>query len=80
MSEPRKVDFGWGAEPLWKQLPELDAHTVDHFQQDAAALMRLSLRSLLPPGERDRAARRLANSIDAALKLAAKAKEETNGR
>lgn len=57
------MTFGWGAAPIAEQAPMLSANDAAHFQQDADAIIRLHVRSVLSDGERSRAITRLHKSI-----------------
>lgn len=68
MSETKlgHMSFGWGAPKIHEQAPMLADETAAHFQQDADAIFRLHVRSVLSDGERNRAIARLHKAIFAA--------------
>lgn len=65
MSETRRIqiDFGAFAPPLHKQF-RCSAAPIRHFQQDADALVRLSIRGILPDAQVRAARKRLLRKIE----------------
>lgn len=64
------VEFGWGAPPMKEQHPALPAFEADQFDKDNAAVIRLSVRGLITPSQRDAALKRLAKNIGSEIKKA----------
>lgn len=63
----QQIIFGWGAEPMQQQFPQLSAADAAHFDKDNVAIIRLHVRGLLTDKERDAAIKRATKRIEATL-------------
>jgi hypothetical protein len=68
------ITFGAMADPLRKQLEMtgIDAGTINHFQRDADAIVRLNVRSLLTDSETRKARLRVVKKFAAELRARGK--------
>lgn len=72
---PPMVDFGWGRDPMAKQLAGsgLDDLALAHIEKDAEAFIRLKLRGFISNAEARRVSGRISKSIEREFRKQAKA-------
>lgn len=64
------IEYGWGAPPIKGQFEKFDGlktppdDEVENWQKDADAILRVSMRSLLPPNQIEKARNKLARKIE----------------
>lgn len=66
------VEFGWGAPPIGEQFPIIPADIAEHFDKDSKAIIRLSIRGIIPDSQKNAAFKRLTKSIEMAISRAMK--------
>ena len=64
----RGIMFGAEADSIKKQVPELPSKDALHFQRDADAITRLTVRGIIAYGDANRARKRLVKMIEATLR------------
>lgn len=69
MSE-NHVIFGWDAPPMKDQHPVLPEPISEQFDRDNEAVIRLSIRGLITPSQRDSSFKKLTRNIESAIKEA----------
>lgn len=64
------VEFGWGAPPMKEQHPVIPADDAAQFDKDNEAIIRLSVRGIITPSQRDYAIKRVTKRIGETIRRA----------
>ena len=73
------VEFGWGAPPMKDQHPILPDDVAAHFDADNLAVIRLSMRGIITPSQRDAALKKLTAKIGTSIRLALAERDKAKG-
>ena len=70
-----QIKMGWAAPKIKEQFPQLSDAQANRLQMDSDSITHLSMRGILTPGEKSKAAVRFGRLVSEALKDEARARQ-----